>query len=377
MKQTTTGRSLSLRALNRTTLSRQMLLNRVRMPALEVIRHLVGMQAQLPLNPYTALWSRVVDFQPHELSQLLIDRKVVRIVVMRGTIHLVTADDCLVLRPLAQPVLDTELSRHPQYGPRLAGVDLEPMLTFIGPVLAERPRTGPQLRALFARAFPDHDPAALAYACRNRLALVQVPPRGVFGSGGAVTSTTAESWLGRPLVAKPSIDEVVVRYLAAFGPATVADVAYWSRLTGLREVLERQQPRLRTFHDQNGRQLFDVADGEFADEETPAPVRFLPEYDNVGLSHADRSRVMSNESRRRVSAAVAPVEGSVLYDGFLQAAWRVDRDKSSGAASLVVQHLDRLPRPAIDEITDEGVRLLQFVQHSATSHEVRFQRLGQ
>ncbi len=212
-----TGDVLGPRALNRATLARQLLLARSDMPALDAVRHLVGMQAQLPMNPYVGLWWRLGGFRPEQLGGLLVDRKAVRIVVMRATLHLVTAEDCLLLRPLVQPVLDRELLRHQEYGPVLASVDLDTVLAFARPLLAERPRTGRELRTALAERFPDLDAGALAYACRNRLALVQVPPRGVWGRSAQVTSTTAESWLGRPLAARPSIDDVILRYIAAFG----------------------------------------------------------------------------------------------------------------------------------------------------------------
>ena len=192
------------------------------MPPRDAVAHLVGLQAQQPRDPYVALWSRLGGFDPDRLGRLLEEREVVRIVVMRATIHLVTADDCLALRPLIQPVLDAELARHREHAAALRGVDLDAVLAAARPVLAERPRTGPELRAALGERFPDHDPAALAYACRCLLPLVQVPPRGVWGRTAQVTTTTAEAWLGRPLATDPSIDEVVLRYLAAFGPASVA-----------------------------------------------------------------------------------------------------------------------------------------------------------
>ena len=201
---------------------------------------------------------------------------------MRATLHLVTADDCLVLRPLAQPVL-----------------------AFARSLLTERPHTGAQLRTALQERFPGG--AALAYACRNLLGLVQVPPRRVWGRSAQVTSTTAEAWLGRPLAAAPSIDDVVLRYLGAFGPAAVADVAAWSRLTGLREVIDRMEPRLRLFRDDRGRELFDLPDAPRPDPDVPAPPRFLPEYDNVLLSHADRSRFVSDdEDRARLFGGPGP-----------------------------------------------------------------------
>jgi winged helix DNA-binding protein len=361
---------LSLRALNRATLERQLLLDRSELGPVEAVEHLVGMQAQLPMNPYLGLWSRLKDFDPEGLGRLVTDRKLVRIVLMRTTIHLVSADDCLTLRPLVQPALAGELARHPEHAPKLHEVDLPPVLAFAAKILAERPHSGPQLRAALGTQFPEHDAAALAYACRNNLALVQVPPRGVWAKTSQVTVATAESWLGRPLAVKPSIDEVVMRYLGAFGPASVADVAAWSGLTGFREVLERLRPRLRTFRDPGGRELFDLPDAPRPDPETPAPPRFLPEYDNVMLSHADRSRFASEEHRR--AWATGRLEGSLLHDGFGVATWWLDRDRAAGRTTLVVDHIVPLARPAKTAIEAEGRRLLQFLDAAGTNPDVRF-----
>ena len=291
---------------------------------------------------------------------------------MRATIHLVTADDCLVLRPLMQPVLDAELARHPEFAPALAGVDLEPVLAFARALLAERPRTGTELRAALAERFPDTTPPRSPTPAATCWPLVQVPPRGVWGRTAQVTSTTAESWLGRPLAADPSIDDVVLRYLAAFGPATVADVAAWSRLTGMREVLDRLRPRLRTFRDERGRELLDLPDAPRPDPDTPAPPRFLPEYDNLLLSHADRSRFVAEEHRARLGGATGPIHGSVLHDGFLCGVWRLEQDRASGAATLVVSHARPLTKRAHGSLAAEGRRLLRFVAADADDHDVRF-----
>ena len=365
---------LSRRALNRATLERQLLLRRARLPALDAVEHLVGLQAQIPLNPYTALWSRLERFRPQELADLLVERRVVRTVVMRATIHLVTADDCLLLRPLAQPVLTAELSRHPEFSPALRGVDLDPVLAFARSLLAERPRTGGELRAAFEERFPGHDAAALAYACRCLLALVQVPPRGVWGRTAQVSSSTAEAWLGRPLAADPSVDDMVLRYLAAFGPAAVADAATWSRLTGLRAVVERLRPRLRVFRDERGRELFDLPDAPRPDPDTPAPPRFLPEYDNVLLSHADRSRFRSAGDRPQASVT-GPVHGTVLSGGFLCGTWRLDRARDTGAATLVVTPVERLTKRAGAALAAEGRRFLRFVAVDADGRDVRLEAL--
>ena len=344
---------LSLRALNRATLARQLLLERSELPVLDAIARLVGQQAQEPRDPYIGLWSRLAGFRPQELSTLLLDRRVVRIAVMRSTLHLVTADDCLVIRPLMQPVLDAELARHREYAPALVGVDLDAVLAFGRELLAE-PRTGRELRAALAERFPEHDPAALAYACRNHLGVVQVPPRGVWGRTGGVVTTTAESWLGRPLATSASLDDVVVRYLGAFGPATVADVAVWSRLTGLREVFERLRSRLRTFRDERGRELFDLPGAPRPSPDLPAPVRFLPEYDNLLLSHADRSRFAAPGRRDLLGRVTGRVNGTVMVDGTVAAVWQLERER------LVVSHAP-LTKRAAASVAAEGRRLLRLV----------------
>jgi len=348
-----------------------LLLRRSGVSPLEAVEHLVGLQAQVPQNPYVGLWSRLERFRPDALSALLLERNVVRIAVMRGTIHLVSAEDCLVLRALAQPVLDAELARHPEYGPALDGLDLGPVLAFARPLFAERPRTGPELRAAMAERFPDRDPAALAYACRNHLGLVQVPPRGLWERSAQVTNSTVEAWLGRPLDPSPSLDRVVLRYLAAFGPAAVADVAAWSRLTGLRTVLERLRPGLRVFRDERGRDLFDLPEAPRPDPDTPAPVRFLPEYDNVLLSHADRSRFLP-ESQRVPPDVAGPVRGSFLHDGILRGLWRLDADRTTGRVTLEISHAGALTKRAGNSVAAEGRRLLRFLAAGAEAHDVRF-----
>jgi hypothetical protein len=355
---------LNRRALNRATLARQLLLKRAELPVLDAVEHLVGLQAQEPPDPYTALWSRLDAFRPQELARLLEDRQVVRIAVMRSTIHLVTADDCLTLRPLMQPVLDAELARYRD----LRGVDVDAVLGFARELVAERPLSGGELRAALTERFPQHDAADLAYACRNLLAFVQVPPRGVWGKRSQVRSTTAESWLGRPLAANPSLDEVVLRYLGAFGPATAADVTAWSRLTGLRPVVERLRPRLRTFRDERGRELFDLPDAPRPDPDTPAPPRFLPQYDNLLLSHSDRSRFLSDYDRQRLGRAGGIAWGSFLVDGSVRGIWRVE--PGGDGATLVIRYLAGLSKRASTSVAAEGRRLLLFLAPDAGSHGV-------
>jgi hypothetical protein len=333
---------------------------------LEAVEHLVGLQAQVPADPYLALWSRLEGFRPERLAALFEERRVVRIALMRSTIHLVTADDCLAIRPLVQPVLDAELARYRD----LRGVDLDAVLAFAGKLVAERPRSGRELRAALAERFSGPDAGDLAYACRNLLAFVQVPPRGVWGRSSQALFTTAETWLGRPLADEPSLEHLVVRYLRAFGPATVADVAAWSRLTGLREIVERLRLQLRTFRDERGRELFDPADAPRPDPETPAPPRFLPEYDNALLSHADRTRFVSQDQRKAFARVEGRIRGTVLDDGFVFGVWQRRQD-----GVLVVSHVDRAPKRAMAAIEAEGQRLLHLIAPEAERPDVRFVRI--
>ena len=359
---------LSRRALNRVTMARQLLLQRSELETLAAIEHLVGLQAQEPFDPYLALWSRLEGIVPDDLAQLLIDRRAVRIPAMRSTVHLLSADDCLRLRPLVQPVLDAELNRHPMYGRALRGVDLAPVLEAARALLDEHPMTMAQLRQQLGPQFPHLDSGAITYACRNHLALVQIPPRGVWGQRRQVTLARAETWLGRPLEATPSVDEMVLRYLAAFGPALPADVAAWSRLTGFREILERLRPRLRTFRDERGRELFDVPDAPLPDPETPAPARVLPEYDNALLSHGDRSRYMPDDVARL--AADLRVLGTVIDDGFLWATWWLER--GDDAVTMVIRHLD-VQRSRLTAIGAEAEQALAFLHPDVAVRDVRFE----
>jgi DNA glycosylase AlkZ-like len=366
---------LTSRELNRTTLSRQLLLERAPLAATSAIEHLVGLQAQNPLDPYSALWARLARFDPADVVGPMTRRELVRVVVMRGTIHLVTADDCLYLRPLMQPVLDAEIARHRDYAPLLVGIDMKPVLDAAREVLGRSPHSGPQLRNALAERFPTLDAAALAYACRCYLALVQVPPRGLWGKSAQVTVMTAESWIGRPLVAKPTIDVVVERYLRAFGPASVADVAAWCRLSGMREVLDRMRPKLRSVKGPTGRELFDLDDVAHLDPDTPAPPRFLPEYDNVLLSHADRSRFASDGDIARVFADRGKPCGTVLVDGTVFGQWAIARNTNTGDAILTVHHHRQPGRAETDAVTEEGSRFLDFIAPGAPVKDVRLSRV--
>ncbi len=366
------GPVLSRRALNRALLARQLLLRRDRRSAVDTVAHLVGMQSQSPDAAYFGLWSRLEGFVPAELADLMLDRRVVRIALMRSTIHLVTAADCLALRPVLQPVLDRGLQG--TYGARLAGVDRAAVTTRGRALVEAAPLTFSRLGAGLVPEFPGRDPDALAMAVRAWVPLVQVPPRGVWGRPGPSAHTSAEQWLGTGTgqVTEKAVDSVVLRYLAAFGPASVADVQKWSGLTRLREVVDRIGDRVATFTDEKGVQLFDLPGAPRPGPDVPAPARLLAEYDNVLLSHADRSRILADVDPRMVMTQNGLVLGAVLLDGFLAGRWRIVRTPT-GAATVTVTTLRRVSAADRSELTAEARALLAFAATDHAVHDVRFE----
>jgi Winged helix DNA-binding domain len=365
-------RVLTLRELNRATLERQMLVRRQKLPAAEAIEHLVGLQAQAPNPPYVGLWTRLEGFHPDELARLITDRRAVRIALMRNTIHLVTARDCLKLRPLVQPVFDRALYANRTHRAGIDGMDVEAVVAAGRALLEERPRTAKELGELLQERWPNRDPSSLARAIRHLVPLVQVPPRGIWGKSGQATHTTAAAWLGRPLDPDPSLDELVVRYLAAFGPATVRDVQTWSGLARLGEVTDRLRPHLRTFRDERGKELFDLPDAPRPDPDTPAPPRFLPEFDNLILSHADRTRIIANDFRKEIASKNGMVPATVLVDGFVRGTWKTERTR--GKVTLVIEPFEPLSKEDCDALAEEGEQLVRFVAEpeGAETFKVRF-----
>ena len=367
---------LSRLALNRALLGRQMLLRREPLAAdgsragqvIGAIEQLVGMQAQAPFPPYYGLWSRLSGFRPEDLAELITGRQAVRIALMRGTIHLVSARDCLLLRPLLQPVLDRGMKAI--YGKQITGVDYQALAATGRALLAESPLTFSELGARLAERWPGQPPDALAQAIRTLVPLVQVPPRAVWGATGQAAHAPAEAWLGQPLHRDPPLDELVTRYLGAFGPASVRDMQAWSGLTRLREVTDRLRPGLRVFRDEHGAELFDLPGAPRPDPETPAPVRLVAEFDNLILSHADRTRVISEPHRQRINTPNGIFPGTVLVGGFVRGTWRIVR--SAGVATLTIEPFEPMAGPEQDAAGREAERLLAFAAPGPAAAEVRF-----
>ena len=361
------GGVLDRRALNRALLERQLLLRRSSVSAQEALEHLVGLQAQAPNPPYVGLWARLEGFRQEELSDLVRERRAVRMALMRSTIHLVTARDCLALRPVVQKALTRSFNG--VFGRRVAGLDTSAVAAAARGLVEERPRTWSELGERLGERWPERDAAALANAARTFLPLVQVPPRGLWGESGPAAHTTVEAWLGRPLAAEVAPDPMILRYLGAFGPASVADVQAWSGLSGLGEAFARLRPGLRTFRDEGGGELFDLPAAPLPDPETPAPVRLLPAFDGVLLAHQRRARIFAEEHKARVFTSNGLIRATVLVDGFVWGTWRIER--RPGTATLVVEGFGALAAADRDALAEEGERLLAFAAPDVPGHDLR------
>ncbi|WP_152393573.1 winged helix DNA-binding domain-containing protein [Paenibacillus guangzhouensis] len=358
---------LHRRALNRALLARQLLLERSTMSAYEAIEHLAGMQSQVPSPPYFGLWSRLRDFHPEDLSSLISSRRVVRMGLMRSTIHLVTDQDSLAFRPVLQPMMDRGLQG--SFGRQLMGADLDEIAEVGRHLVEEQPRTLAELgKVLQTYYWPDHDAAALANAVRNKVPLVQVPPRGLWGKSGSAKHTSVESWLHQPLAASTEPDAMILRYLAAFGPASVKDMQIWSGLTKLREAVSRLE-QLITFEDEHGNVLYDLPGAPRPAPDIQVPVRFLGEFDNMLLSYADRSRIMSDEYRTRVFTDNGIIRSTLLIDGFVQGVWRLECKKKH--AILAIEPFIPITADIKTALMDEGAKLLSFAARDAAFREIQ------
>ena len=353
---------LSQRVLNRTVLDRQFLLRRTDLPVLDVVDRLVGVQAQENNAPYLGLWCRIDGFRHDALTERLYARDLVRGSMFRGTQHMVTAVDYPWLRPLVQPVI--ERAWRGAFGRMMDGVELADLAAAAREALAGRTLTRPQVRDVLRERWPDRDPLALGWSVQALVPVVHPPPNGTWNKGGATPFVLADEWLGRPLEAAPPVERLFLRYLAAFGPASVADAQAFSGLTRLREPVDALRPQLRVYRDESGKELFDLPDAPLADPDLPAPVRFLPEFDNLLVAHADRTRVVSDADRPRVITG-AVVRPTVLVDGTVAAIWRF-----TGQGAIEVEPFRKLSKVERAGVVAEGRALLAFAHPNTDKQEV-------
>lgn len=348
---------LSIRALNRATLARQLLLAREPVPAADAVGRLCGMQAQEPKPPFLGLWTRLDGFKPSDLHGALHDRSLVRATMMRATLHLMTGADYTAFRTAMQPMLDGALR---VLGDRAKGLDVQKVVPAARSLLEAEPRTFNEVRALLQEQFPDVNDRALGYATRLCVPLVMVPTQDRWAFPRTSQFTLADTWLGESPAAEAAMDELMLRYLAAYGPASAADAQTWSGLAATGEALDRLRPGLRVFTDDKGRELFDLPDAPRPGEDVPAPARFLPEFDSLVLAHADRRRIIADAHRPSLITKNLRVRAVFLWDGFARGIWETEYKRK--VATLRLRPFEPLPRTALDELTAEGESLLRFLE---------------
>jgi hypothetical protein len=336
-------RTLTLRELNRATLGRQLLLERKRLSPVAVIERLVGMQAQWPPAPYVGIWTRTTSFRPAALERELASSVVVKATVMRQTLHLVTRRDYALLRSaLSETNFPWETAVAKRHAPAVRALAAEGAVT-----------------TSEALAFLEHKHGLVGIEARRAWRAARVRAHLLHHHETAL-------WTGRPegrFVAadEPELHvpvearaEILRRYLAAFGPASVRDMGAWSMMhvPELEAALARLE--LRRFRDERGRKLLDVRRVPLPDPDTPAPVRFLPKWDNVLLGFADRTRVLPEQYRKSIIGANGDVAPTFLVDGFVAGIWHVVDGR------VVPEPFTPLTRASRRELGEESARLEGF-----------------
>jgi hypothetical protein len=345
-----------------------MLLARSTGTAPEAVAGLVGLQAQAAMAPFVGLWSRLENVRREDIAACFENRSIVKATMMRATLHLVTAEDYLRFRSTLQPVLSGAF-QSVQKG-RAEDLDVPPLLEAARSFLAESPRTFAGISRMATELVPGTDVGVMRYAVRTHIPLVQVPVPKAWSFPGNPQFTLAESWLGKSVPPGDHLEDLILRYLAAFGPASATDMQAWSGFSGLKERIEKMRPKLAVYRDENRRELFDHPDLSIEDPQTPAPERFLPEFDNVLLSYANRTRIVAEEHRREVYVPVLRVKPTILVDGFVAGTWKTE--KARGTTTLVIAPFGRLPGPSRQALTEEGENLVRFIGYDSRNHEVRF-----
>jgi len=356
--------TLDNRALNRALLARQMLLTRRQATAASTIERLVGMQAQAPNLPYVGLCARLQSFQAADLSRLIERRAAVRISLMRNTIHLVTKRDALGMKPMFMRLGERGFLRGSPWGRGVREGDLASIVGGGREIMGEKPRTIAELARELGQRYPEKDGQSLAYGVRYMVPLVFTPPKGLWGRNGPVTLTTFDAWLGRPPGPSFTDDQLVLRYLGAFGPASPADMRAWSGLA-MRPVFERLRPRLRTFQGESGVELFDLPRAPRPNRAREVPVRLIPDFDNILLAHADRARIMPGK-RLGMFSSNGVMQGAVLLDGFVRGMWA-----PRGSTLEVTPFEKAMTKRKKSSVAGEALHLMEFIA-PGERHDLRF-----
>ena len=331
----------------------------------KAVEHLLGLQAQLPRPPFTGLWSRLQNFTRSDLAAAVQKRTVVRATSMRGTIHLMTASDFLKFRGCLQPSLDAGMRAILKE--RADMLDVRSLLAVARPYF-EQPHNFEDARDHLVSAFPRGDQRAMGYVVRMALPLLQVPSTDAWAYPAQADFVSAAAWLRKPVAACGALGPFVLRYLAAYGPATVRDAQAWTGLANLEATFAALGDKLVTVAGPGGKPLFDLPDAPRPDADTAAPIRFLPEWDSVIVTRADE-RVVAKADRPRVFLPGLRVASLVLVDGMAAANWKVSA--TARKATLQIDSFKTWPAAVRREVTAEGEALLRFVEPQAKAYDLK------
>ncbi len=356
---------LTDRQLNRATLARQMLLERSDRRIVEAVEFLLGQQAQQTHDPYIGLWSRLHGFEHGALTGLIVGRQLARATTMRGTLHLHSPADLFGIRRLVRPVLERMWQSN--FSRRFGNNDPAEVLAAAIEVADRGPATASSIGKALKDRFPTAEPLAMTVLLQVREIMVQVPPTRIWGSGHAPLLQRAPTYL-QPMQSELDLTTLVRRYLAAYGPASVHDMQSWCGLTKLGEVFDAIRGELVTFTASDSRELFDLPDAPRPDADTPAPIRFMPLYDNAFLGYDNRRRMLDPRDENG-GDFLRDAKPTVLVDGVITATWTIERRKAT--AMLTVTPKWTLRKADIAAIEHEAERLIRFMEETAETFEVR------
>jgi hypothetical protein len=359
--------SFSRRALGRALLARQLLLERRDCSVEQVLTRVGGLQAQEPRPPFLALWNRIAGFANQDLITAALRRSAVRATLHRGTIHLLDSTDY----PVWRTALSGELAALPRgLGPAARAVDVPAVRAAAQQLFQGRRLRFGELRPLLAERFPDVDPHILGVYARMTVPLVLPPTDNVWGWAADPAFARADDWIAMPDI-DPAVarDQLVLAHLAAFGPARAADVAAWSGMRSVQVVLDRLAAQLVRFSDESGRVLYDLPDAPRPTEEVPAPPRLLGDWDTVLLGHAEHSRVVDAEVRRRLMTSNGRLRPCLMVDGRVVGGWSVEQSGSTALLSL--EPYVPVPRAGLTSAAGEAADLLSWLSPGTTGHDVQ------
>jgi winged helix DNA-binding protein len=360
---------ISARALNRATLARQMLLARERLEPATAIERIAGMQAQVPRPPFVGLWTRLEGFTRQDLLTAIERREVVRGTLMRGTIHLFSTRDYLKFRQTLVPALSEGLAVVRE---RIRDLDIPDVVERGRAFFTRAPAPFSAFRDHLKKASPGVDERALAYVVRLYLPLLQTPgPGAAWGYPATADFAVAESWLGKAIDTADRAEELACRYLAAFGPATPNDFRTWSGLPAARTIFEALRPKLIVLRDDRKRELFDLPKAPRPAEDVDAPVRFLPEFDNLLLAYTEKTRFVAEAHRSRLTTRNLLLPATFLIDGAVAGTWTLS--KARQAATLTMSPFGRVSAGARKALDAEGARIAEFLDPDARTRDVVWQ----